>query len=145
MHYTLPFVLAGLSVFHIAALHQYGSSNPLGINTQSATLTFLPYYGAKDLITFMALLFVFSCLIFLFPDWLAHPDNLIPANPYSTPLHIVPEWYFLWVYAILRSIPNKLMGVLAIALTFAGLIALPFMSGLHVGSGKFRLFSEFMF
>ena len=144
-HYTLPFVLAGLSVFHIAAVHQYGSTNPLGVNTQSATLSFLPYYGAKDLITFMALLFVFSCLVFFYPDYLGHPDNQIPANPYVTPAHIVPEWYFLWVYAILRSIPNKIMGVVAIAVTFAGLIALPFMSGVHVGSGKFRLLSEFMF
>lgn len=145
LHYTLPFVLAGLSVFHIAALHQYGSTNPLGVNTQSASLNFLPYYGTKDLITVMAMLFVFSCLVFFYPDLLGHPDNLIPANPYSTPQHIVPEWYFLWVYAILRSIPNKIMGVLAIALTFAGLIALPFMSGVHVGSGKFRLLSEWMF
>ena len=145
LHYTLPFVLAGLSVFHIAALHQYGSTNPLGVNTSSATLNFLPYYGTKDLITVMAMLFVFACLVFFYPDLLGHPDNLIPANPYSTPQHIVPEWYFLWVYAILRSIPNKIMGVLAIALTFAGLIALPFMSGVHVGSGKFRMLSEWLF
>jgi len=145
LHYTLPFVLAGLSVFHIAALHQYGSTNPLGVNTQSATLSFLPYYGAKDLITLMAMLFVLSGLVFFYPDLLGHPDNLIPANPYSTPQHIVPEWYFLWVYAILRSIPNKIMGVLAIALTFAGLIGLPFMSGVHVGSGKFRMLSEWSF
>ena len=145
LHYTLPFVLAGLSVFHIAALHQYGSTNPLGVNTQSATLNFMPYYGLKDLITLMAMFFVLSCLVFFYPDLLGHPDNLIPANPYSTPQHIVPEWYFLWVYAILRSIPNKVMGVLAIGLTFAGLIALPFMSGVHVGSGKFRMISEFLF
>jgi ubiquinol-cytochrome c reductase cytochrome b subunit len=145
LHYTLPFILAGLSIFHIAALHQYGSTNPLGVSTQSATLNFLPYYGVKDLITVMIMLFVLSALVFFYPDLLGHPDNLIPANPYSTPQHIVPEWYFLWVYAILRSIPNKIMGVLAIALTFAGLILLPFMSGLHVGSGKFRLISEWFF
>ncbi len=71
-----------------------------------------------------------------------HPDNLIPANPYSTPQHIVPEWYFLWFYAILRSIPNKAMGVIAIAITFASLIAMPFLSTTHIGSPKFRVLSE---
>lgn len=71
-----------------------------------------------------------------------HPDNLIPANPYSTPQHIIPEWYYLWFYAILRSIPNKAMGVIAIALTFASLIALPFLSTVHIGSPKFRVLSE---
>ncbi len=74
-----------------------------------------------------------------------HPDNLIPANPYATPQHIVPEWYFLWVYAILRSIPNKAMGVVAIALTFASLISLPFLSSVHIGSPKFRGISERLF
>jgi ubiquinol-cytochrome c reductase cytochrome b subunit len=144
-HYTLPFVLAGLSLFHIAALHQYGSTNPLGVNSQSAPIVFLSYYGLKDLIGVMVMFFVLSMLVFFYPDLLGHPDNLIPANPYATPQHIVPEWYFLWVYAILRSIPNKAMGVVAIAVTFAGLISVPFLSGVHVGSGKFRLLSEWMF
>lgn len=91
-HYTLPFVLAGLSVFHIAALHQYGSTNPLGINSQSSTLAFGTYFGAKDLLGALFLALVFSILVFFYPDLLGHPDNLIPANPYSTPQHIVPEW-----------------------------------------------------
>jgi len=144
-HYTLPFILAGLSIFHIAALHQYGSTNPLGINTQSSTVYLGTYLGVKDLLAFLFFLFVFAVLVFFYPEYLGHPDNLIPANPYATPAHIVPEWYFLWVYAILRSIPNKAGGILAIALTFLGIAALPFLSMGHVGSPKFRIIHERLF
>lgn len=93
-HYTLPFILAGLSIFHIAALHQYGSTNPLGINTQGSTVHFGTYFASKDLLAFLFLLLVFAILVFFYPEYLGHPDNLVPANPYSTPAHIVPEWYF---------------------------------------------------
>jgi ubiquinol-cytochrome c reductase cytochrome b subunit len=141
-HYTLPFILAGLSVFHIAALHQYGSTNPLGINGQSSTLAFGTYFTSKDLLGILFLALIFSILVFFYPDLLGHPDNLIPANPYSTPQHIVPEWYFLWVYAILRSIPNKAFGVVAIALVFASLFALPFYG---LGGGRFRPITEWLF
>nr|QKY64128.1 apocytochrome b [Colemanosphaera angeleri] len=141
-HYTLPFILAGLSVFHIAALHQYGSTNPLGINGQSSTLAFGTYFTSKDLLGVLFLALIFSILVFFYPDLLGHPDNLIPANPYSTPQHIVPEWYFLWVYAILRSIPNKAFGVVAIALVFASLFALPFYG---LGGGRFRPITEWLF
>jgi ubiquinol-cytochrome c reductase cytochrome b subunit len=144
-HYTLPFLLAGLSIFHIAALHQYGSTNPLGINTQGSTIPFGTYFTSKDLLALLFLLFVFAVLVFFYPEYLGHPDNLIPANPYSTPQHIVPEWYFLWVYAILRSIPNKAMGVIAIGLVFASLIALPFISVVQVGSPRFRIIYERLF
>ena len=144
-HYTLPFLLAGLSIFHIAALHQYGSTNPLGINTQGSTIPFGTYFTSKDLLALLFLLFVFAVLVFFYPELLGHPDNLIPANPYSTPQHIVPEWYFLWVYAILRSIPNKAMGVIAIGLVFASLIALPFISVVQVGSPRFRIIYERLF
>lgn len=144
-HYTLPFILAGLSIFHIAALHQYGSTNPLGINTQSSTIHFGSYFGIKDLVAFLFLVLVFAILVFFYPEYLGHPDNLIPANPYSTPQHIVPEWYFLWVYAILRSIPNKAMGVIGIGLVFASLIALPFISVVQVGSPRFRIIYERLF
>jgi len=142
LHYTLPFVLAGLSIFHIAALHQYGSTNPLGVNTQTSTVPFGMYFASKDLLGLLILLFAFACLVFFYPEMLGHPDNLIPANPYSTPQHIVPEWYFLWFYAILRSIPNKAAGVVMIAITFASLIAMPFLSTSHIGSPKFRVLSE---
>jgi ubiquinol-cytochrome c reductase cytochrome b subunit len=144
-HYTLPFLLAGLSIFHIAALHQYGSTNPLGVNTQTSTVPFGYYYFSKDMVGFLYLALAFCILVFFYPELLGHPDNLIPANPYSTPQHIVPEWYFLWVYAILRSIPNKAMGVVAIALTFLSLISLPFLSSVHVGSPKYRIIIERLF
>lgn len=144
-HYTLPFILAGLSIFHIAALHQYGSTNPLGVNTQGSTIPFGTYFASKDIIGLIFLLVAYVVLVFFYPETLGHPDNLIPANPYATPAHIVPEWYFLWVYAILRSIPNKAMGVIFIALTFAALISIPFLSLIHVGSPKFRLLSERLF
>lgn len=144
-HYTLPFILAGLSIFHIAALHQYGSTNPLGVNTQTSTIPFGIYFATKDTLGFLYLALALSILVFFYPELLGHPDNLIPANPYSTPQHIVPEWYFLWVYAILRSIPNKAMGVVAIGLTFLSLISLPFLSTVHVGSPKFRILSERLF
>jgi ubiquinol-cytochrome c reductase cytochrome b subunit len=145
LHYTFPFLLAGLSIFHIAALHQYGSTNPLGVNTQTSTVPFGMYFASKDLLGLLILLFAFAILVFFYPEMLGHPDNLIPANPYSTPQHIVPEWYFLWFYAILRSIPNKAMGVVAIAITFASLIAMPFLSTTHIGSPKFRVMSERLF
>jgi len=142
LHYTLPFVLAGLSVFHIAALHQYGSTNPLGVNSQSSSISFGTYFGVKDLLGALFLAALFAYLVFFNPDLLGHPDNLIPANPYSTPHHIVPEWYVLWVYAILRSIPNKAMGVAAIGLVFASLIAQPFIAS---GGGKFRPLTEWLY
>jgi len=144
-HYTLPFLLAGLSIFHIAALHQYGSTNPLGINTQGSTIQFGPYFGSKDLLALLFLILVFAILVFFYPEYLGHPDNLTPANPYVTPAHIVPEWYFLWVYAILRSIPNKAMGVIGIGLVFASLIALPFISVVQIGSPRFRIIYERLF
>jgi ubiquinol-cytochrome c reductase cytochrome b subunit len=87
----LPFILAGLSIFHIAALHQYGSTNPLGVNTQTSTIPFGTYFASKDLLGFLYLALAFCVLVFFYPEYLGHPDNLIPANPYSTPQHIVPE------------------------------------------------------
>ena len=141
-HYTLPFVLAGLSVFHIAALHQYGSTNPLGINSQSSSISFGTYFGTKDLLGALFMALVLSYLVFFNPDLLGHPDNLTPANPYQTPQHIVPEWYYLWFYAILRSIPDKITGVLAIGLVFASLIAQPFIG---MGGGRFRILTEWLF
>ncbi len=145
LHYTFPFVLAALSIFHIAALHQYGSTNPLGINTQSSTIHFGIYFLSKDLLALLFFILVFAILVFFYPEWLGHPDNLIPANPYSTPQHIVPEWYFLWVYAILRSIPNKAMGFVGVLLVFACLIALPFISVVQIGSPRFRIIYERLF
>ena len=138
LHYLLPFIIAGASLVHIAALHQYGSNNPLGTNASVDKVTFYPYFYVKDLVGWMAFAVVFSIFVFFYPNAMGHPDNYIPANPMSTPAHIVPEWYFLWVYAILRSIPNKLGGVAAIALVFISLLALPFVNSSQVRSSAFR-------
>lgn len=138
LHYLLPFIIAGASLVHIAALHQYGSNNPLGTNSSVDKINFYPYFYVKDLVGWTAFAVVFSIFVYFYPNVLGHPDNYIPANPMSTPAHIVPEWYFLWVYAILRSIPNKLGGVAAIALVFISLLALPFINTSQVRSSSFR-------
>jgi ubiquinol-cytochrome c reductase cytochrome b subunit len=138
LHYLLPFIIAGASIVHIAALHQYGSNNPLGANSSTDKVAFYPYFYVKDLVGWVAFAIFFSVFVFFYPNFLGHPDNYIPANPMSTPAHIVPEWYFLWVYAILRSIPNKLGGVAAIALVFIALLALPFINTAETRSSSFR-------
>lgn len=138
LHYLLPFVIAGASILHIAALHQYGSNNPLGTNSVTDKIPFYPYFYVKDLVGWVGFAIFFSIFIYFYPNFLGHPDNYIPANPMSTPAHIVPEWYFLWVYAILRSIPNKLGGVAAIGLVFIALLALPFINSAETRSAAFR-------
>jgi len=138
LHYLLPFIIVGASIVHIAALHQYGSNNPLGTYAGVDKVSFYPYFYVKDLIGWVVFIVFFSVFIFFYPNTLGHPDNYIPANPMSTPAHIVPEWYFLPVYAILRSIPNKLGGVAAIGLVFACLFALPFLHTSPIRSSTFR-------
>lgn len=142
LHFLLPFIIAGASLAHIAALHQYGSNNPLGCQSTVDKIAFYPYVYAKDLVGWLIFGLFFSTFLFYAPDLLGHPDNYIPANPMSTPAHIVPEWYFLPVYAILRSIPNKLGGVLAIALVFACLFALPWLGSSPIRSSSFRPISR---
>nr|YP_009746620.1 apocytochrome b [Jenufa minuta]QII41629.1 apocytochrome b [Jenufa minuta] len=144
-HYLLPFLLAALSIIHLAALHLQGSTNPLGISADVDKIDFYPYYTSKDLVALIALALFGSLLVWFAPNLLSHPDNQIPANPYSTPAHIVPEWYFLWVYSILRSIPNKLLGVLAIALVFISLALLPYLHKPTIRSPLFRLFHQTFF
>lgn len=138
LHYLLPFIIAGASVVHIAALHQHGSNNPLGTMSTVDKVPFYPYFYVKDLVGWMVFAVGFSFFVFFAPNELGHPDNYIPANPMSTPAHIVPEWYFLIVYAILRSIPNKLGGVIAIAAVFACLFALPYLNTSAIRSSSFR-------
>lgn len=138
LHYLLPFVIVGASVVHLAALHQYGSNNPLGTNSSIDKIGFYPYFYVKDLVAWVTFAIFFSIFVYFYPNLLGHPDNYIFANPMSTPAHIVPEWYFLWVYAILRSIPNKLAGVAAIALVFISLLALPFLNTSQIRSSSFR-------
>jgi quinol-cytochrome oxidoreductase complex cytochrome b subunit len=138
LHYFMPFAIAGLVIVHLALLHKDGSNNPLGINTNVDTIPFYPYFYVKDLFSFFVFLFVFSFFVFFYPNVLGHSDNYIPANPLVTPAHIVPEWYFLPFYAILRSIPNKLGGVLAMIGAIFVLFLLPVLNTSKIRSSKFR-------
>ena len=126
LHFMLPFVIAAMSALHLLFLHQTGSNNPLGIFAPQQMVPFHPYYTFKDLVGFVWLLGALILLSLLAPNYLGDPENFIPANPMVTPLHIKPEWYFLWAYAILRSIPNKLGGVIAIFAAILVLLLLPF-------------------
>ena len=144
LHYTLPFIIAGLALVHLALLHLEGSSNPLGVDSSSDKMPFFPYFYVKDLFGFLLLMTVFSYFVFFHPNTLGHPDNYIPANPMVTPAHIVPEWYFLPFYAILRSIPHKLGGVIAMIAAILGLILLPYINTSEVRSSAFRpIFRKF--
>lgn len=138
LHYLMPFVIVGLVIVHLALLHRVGSNNPLGINTNVETISFYPYFFVKDLFAFFILALLFSFFVFFYPNALGHSDNYIPANPLSTPAHIVPEWYFLPFYAILRSIPDKLGGVVAMVSAILVLLALPIINTSKVRSSKFR-------
>nr|ABN15034.1 cytochrome b [Fukomys sp. PAVD-2007]ABN15035.1 cytochrome b [Fukomys sp. PAVD-2007] len=144
-HFILPFIIAALAVVHLLFLHETGSNNPSGINSDSDKIPFHPYYTIKD---FMGFLFVFVILLILVlfsPDLLGDPDNYTPANPLNTPPHIKPEWYFLFAYAILRSIPNKLGGVLALVLSIMILIIMPFLHTSKQRSMMFRPMSQCLF
>jgi ubiquinol-cytochrome c reductase cytochrome b subunit len=139
LHYLLPFVLLGLVMLHIAALHQEGSSNPLGLHGKDVDkIDFYPYFYVKDLFGFICFTVFFSYFLFFDPNILGHPDNYIAANPMVTPAHIVPEWYFLPYYAILRSIPDKLGGVIAMGLSLVILALLPLLNTSNIRSSFFR-------
>ncbi|GJW16968.1 apocytochrome b [Tanacetum coccineum] len=135
LHHLLPFLLVGASLLHLAALHQYGSNNPLGVHSEMDKIASYPYFYVKDLVGWVAFAIFSSIFIFYAPNVLGHPDNYIPANPMPTPPHIVPEWYFLPIHAILRSIPDKAGGVAAIAPVFICLLALPFFKKSIPGTG----------
>jgi len=125
-HFLFPFIVAAATIIHILFLHQSGANNPLGLPRQPDKVPFHPYFTFKDIVGFLVII-IFLILLTLFnPYLLGDPDNFIPANPLVTPPHIQPEWYFLFAYAILRSIPNKLGGVIALALSVAILAILPF-------------------
>lgn len=140
LHYLLPFLIIGVVALHLMALHQRGSNNPLGIDMKGPqdSIPFHPYYTIKDFLGFGVFFIVFAWFVFFSPNSLGHPDNYIPANPMVTPAHIVPEWYFLPFYAILRSIPNKLLGVLAMFGSLIVLFFLPWLDASKVRSATFR-------
>jgi len=127
LHFLLPFVIAGMTIVHLLFLHQTGSNNPLGINRNFDKISFHPYFSSKDLFGFFTIILLLITICFFFPWMLGDPENFIPANPLVTPVHIQPEWYFLMAYAILRSIPNKLGGVVALAISIIILMICPFM------------------
>ena len=138
LHFTLPFVLVGLTMVHLALLHKDGSSNPLGVDSGIDRIPFYPYFFVKDLFAFFCMLFFFCILVFYFPNALGHPDNYIPADPMQTPAHIVPEWYFLPFYAILRSIPDKLGGVAGMFCSILVLFIIPYTNTSEIRSTDFR-------
>jgi len=140
LHYLLPFVLAALVFLHIWALHVPGNGNPTGVEVKSGadTIPFHPYYTMKDLFAIVVFLMVMAAFLFFAPNYMGHADNYIPANPLVTPAHIVPEWYFLPFYAILRSIPDKLFGVIAMFSSLLILLVLPWLDSSRVRSGKYR-------
>lgn len=125
-HFILPFIVLAIVIIHLLFLHQTGSNNPIGLNSNIDKIPFHPYFTYKDIVGFIVIFFILITLVLINPYLLGDPDNFIPANPLVTPAHIQPEWYFLFAYAILRSIPNKLGGVIALVLSIAILIILPF-------------------
>nr|ANJ70640.1 cytochrome b [Sialis sp. BMNH 1425199] len=125
-HFLLPFIISAMTMIHLLFLHQTGSNNPLGINSNYDKIPFHPYFSFKDIVGFVIMTMMLIMLTLYNPYLLGDPDNFIPANPLVTPIHIQPEWYFLFAYAILRSIPNKLGGVIALVMSIAILMILPF-------------------
>ena len=140
LHYLLPFVILGLVFLHLWALHEHKSNNPLGIDIQGPqdTIPFHPYYTYKDLVGLGVFLIVLCAFVFYEPNYLGHPDNYIPANPLQTPPHIVPEWYFLPFYAILRAVPDKLGGVILLFASILILFLVPWLDTSRVRSARFR-------
>ncbi|MBM3623085.1 MAG: cytochrome b [Alphaproteobacteria bacterium] len=147
LHFVLPFVIVGVVVLHVAAMHVAGSNNPLGIDPKGPqdTLPFSPYYVTKDGFSLLAFLTIFAIFVFFAPDFFGEPDNYIKANPLVTPPHIVPEWYFLPFYAILRAVPDKLGGVLAMFGAIAVLYILPWLDTARVRSARFRPIYKWFF
>nr|ACI24431.1 cytochrome b [Budorcas taxicolor] len=144
-HFILPFIIVALTMIHLIFLHETGSNNPTGIPSDTDKIPFHPYYTIKDILGIMLLILILMSLVLFTPDLLGDPDNYTPANPLSTPSHIKPEWYFLFAYAILRSIPNKLGGVLALVLSILILTLVPFLHTSKQRSMMFRPISQCMF
>jgi ubiquinol-cytochrome c reductase cytochrome b subunit len=138
LHFLLPFLLAALVIAHLMALHTHGSNNPNGISSNGDRYAMHPYFTFKDLVTIFAFLLALSIIVFFYPNLLGHSDNYIPANPMSTPPSIVPEWYLLPFYAILRSIPNKLLGVIAMFGSLLILLILPLTDLSRIRGSQFR-------
>nr|WNH22127.1 cytochrome b [Peprilus paru]WNH22621.1 cytochrome b [Peprilus paru] len=144
-HFLFPFVIAAVMILHLLFLHETGSNNPIGLNSNADKISFHPYFSYKDLLGFAVLLAGLTTLALFSPNLLGDPDNFTPANPMVTPPHIKPEWYFLFAYAILRSIPNKLGGVLALLASILVLMVVPFLHTSKQRTLTFRPASQFLF
>nr|YP_009691885.1 cytochrome b [Nortia carinicollis]QEG58678.1 cytochrome b [Nortia carinicollis] len=144
-HFILPFIITALIMVHLLFLHQTGSGNPLGTKSNIDKISFHPYFSIKDLVGFLFMSLFLISLNLSNPYLLGDPDNFIPANPLVTPVHIQPEWYFLFAYAILRSIPNKLGGVMALVMSIAILYILPFSSKKKFLSNQFYPLNKILF
>nr|YP_010166775.1 cytochrome b [Scarodytes malickyi]QRV62879.1 cytochrome b [Scarodytes malickyi] len=145
IHFLLPFIIIALVMIHLLFLHQTGSNNPLGTNSNMDKIPFHPYFTFKDIMGFIIMMMMITILTLMNPYLLGDPDNFIPANPLVTPIHIQPEWYFLFAYAILRSIPNKLGGVIALVSSILILMVLPFSYKSKFQSMKFYPINQIMF
>lgn len=144
-HFLLPFLVIAFTIIHLLFLHQTGSNNPLGINRNIDKIPFHPFFSLKDIFGFIILLMTLTLLTLIAPYELGDPDNFIPANPLVTPPHIQPEWYFLFAYAILRAIPNKLGGVIALVFSIAILFILPFSNNFKFQSIQFYPVNQILF
>nr|AXS65629.1 cytochrome b [Cucujoidea sp. 38 KM-2017] len=144
-HFMMPFIISAMVMIHLLFLHQTGSNNPLGMNSNMDKVPFHPYFSFKDIVGFIIMLTILTLLTLINPYLLGDPDNFIPANPLVTPIHIQPEWYFLFAYAILRSIPNKLGGVIALILSIAILLILPFSNKKNMQSNQFYPLNKILF
>nr|ABU45767.1 cytochrome b [Rhodothraupis celaeno] len=145
LHFLLPFLIVGITLVHLTFLHETGSNNPLGIPSDCDKIPFHPYYTIKDILGFVLMLSLLVALALFLPNLLGDPENFTPANPLVTPPHIKPEWYFLFAYAILRSIPNKLGGVLALAASILVLFLMPLLHTSKLRSMTFRPLSQILF
>nr|NP_818929.1 cytochrome b [Gonorynchus greyi]BAC67532.1 cytochrome b [Gonorynchus greyi] len=144
-HFLLPFAIIGATLLHLLFLHETGSNNPVGLNSDPDKISFHPYFSYKDLLGFVVLLLGLASLALFSPNLLGDPENFTPANPLVTPPHIKPEWYFLFAYAILRSIPNKLGGVLALLFSILVLMVVPILHTSKQRGLTFRPFTQFLF
>nr|WRY72511.1 cytochrome b [Zyginella mandali] len=145
LHFMLPFIIAMMSMIHILFLHMTGSNNPIGLNSNIDKIPFHPYFSISDIMGVMIIITLLLTLNLIEPYMLSDPDNFVPANPMVTPIHIQPEWYFLFAYAILRSIPNKLGGVMALFLSILILVILPFSMKMKFKGIMFYPLSQMMF
>nr|YP_010946399.1 cytochrome b [Balta valida]WGO57117.1 cytochrome b [Balta valida] len=143
-HFLLPFMITATVMIHLMFLHQTGSNNPLGLNSNIDKIPFHPYFTSKDIVGFLIMMMILTSLTLKEPYMLGDPDNFVPANPLVTPIHIQPEWYFLFAYAILRSIPNKLGGVIALVMSIATLFIMPLMKS-NFRSMQFYPINQMMF